>query len=136
MVNGGRLTKRIVTKVFVATDGPIVYMKACLVEWQKMGTAEGGLSPQSYRSVLFEKFWEYSRREFSPFDKYFDRSLAAPGRPPVFNKEHASRNVLLRNSVPDPASREVLDAIPEWKRHRWFGSMASSRRSLRAYSGT
>ncbi len=85
------------------------------------------LAMSRYKESLFRKFWEYSRGEFNPFNDYFDRPLAVTDRPPVFKKEHASRNVLVRDAVPGPVKTEVLDAIPEWKRHKWFRSMASSQ---------
>ena len=92
-----------------------------------MGTTDDGLSPSKYRTLLLENFWEYGRREFSPIDKYFDRSSPTTARPPVFKKEHASRNVLLRNLAPEPTAEKVLRTIPDWKRHRWFCSMGSSQ---------
>jgi hypothetical protein len=101
-------------------------MEACFSERLNMATDDGLAMPR-YKESLFKKFWEYSRREFSPFDNYFDRSLAAAGRPPVFKKEHASRNVLLRDAPSEPASEAVLDTLCEKKRHRWFCSMRSSQ---------
>lgn len=92
-----------------------------------MVTTEDGFAMPSYKVSLLENFWRYTQSEFDLCDNYFDRPLAPTNRPPVFKKEHASRNVLLKDAIPDPVSNEVLNTIPERKRHKWFRSMASSQ---------
>lgn len=81
----------------------------------------------SYKVSVIKNFWEYRRKEFSQCDDCFDGPLVPNHRPPVFKKEHASRNVLLKDAKPEPLSTEVLNTIPEAKRQKWFRSMASSQ---------
>ena len=90
-----------------------------------MVTTEDGFEMPSNKVKLVENCWEYRRTEFSLCDDCFDRPLALTDRPPVFKKKHASRNVLLKDA--EPVSIEVLNTITEEKRHKWFGSMASSQ---------
>ncbi|MGB7590315.1 MAG: hypothetical protein WCD04_08290 [Terriglobia bacterium] len=92
-----------------------------------MVTTEDEFAMPRYKVSLIEKFWEYRRTEFGQRDDYFDRPLAPTDRPPVFKKEHASSNVLLKDASPDSVSTEVLNTIPDGKRHKWFRSMASSQ---------
>ena len=92
-----------------------------------MVTSKDEFTMPRYKANLIEKFWEYGRTEFGLCDDYFDRPLASKDRPPIFKREQASRNVLLKDAILKPVSTEVLNAIPEGKRHKWFGSMASSQ---------
>ena len=47
------------------------------------------------------------------------------GRPPVLAKEFACENVLVPQDQSE--ARDILDAIPPAKRHRWFRSLKSSQ---------
>ena len=80
-----------------------------------------------YKTTLVSRFREYRRTHFGNADAFFDRGSTATERPPVFKKEHASRNVLRKAGSPEEDLCKVLAAIPPEKRHEWFGSMASSQ---------
>ena len=92
-----------------------------------MVTTDDGFEMRSNKGNLVDRFWEYRRTDFAVGDDYFDQPLVPTGRPPVFRKDHASRNVLLKGAISEPVNIKVLDTIPEGKRHKWFGSMASSQ---------
>jgi hypothetical protein len=80
-----------------------------------------------YRADLNQRYWGYQKSHFSTAQSFFERPYAPDGRPPVFVRREAWRNVIV-NPV---ASRQEMDRlialIPEGERHKWFGSMNSSQ---------
>ena len=80
-----------------------------------------------YREGLNRRYWQYLRTHYPDWQKYFERDEAADGRPPVFIRSEAWRNVLM---APDAGPEEIellLSLIPVGERHRWYGSMNSSQ---------
>ena len=80
-----------------------------------------------YRKNLIRRFWEYRRAHFADADDLFDDKYTDDGSPPVFKKEHASENVLVRPGANEEEKEKVLQEIPPKGRHRWFRSMTSSQ---------
>jgi len=81
----------------------------------------------SYRECLIQKFWDYRKAMFGVADDCFDRPFAPTTRPPVFKPVHASKNVLLRDGIPEAERAAVLSTISVGSRHKWFRSLASSQ---------
>lgn len=77
-----------------------------------------------YRNDLYRRFWDYRRERFAGADDRFDDKYSEGNSPPVFKKEHASENVLVKPDAGEEEKRRVRAEIP---RHRWFRSMASSQ---------
>ncbi|MHB1455399.1 MAG: PGN_0703 family putative restriction endonuclease [Armatimonadota bacterium] len=78
-----------------------------------------------YDQILLERFWKYRENRFINQDHLFDKPLTSKhDRPPVFNKEDASQNVIVKSYS---YNNQVLNAIKPYQRHRWFGSMKSSQ---------
>ncbi len=79
-----------------------------------------------YRKELVRRFWSYSH---SALDQkgLLEREFAPDGRPPVFEKTEANKNVLVDEQLSQQHQQEVLDYIPRNQRHRWFRSMTSSQ---------
>jgi len=71
-----------------------------------METTADGFAASTYKALLIENFWKYSRKHFSPYNAYFDRPSPSAGRPPVFTPRCASMNIL----APAPAS-EIRDQL-------------------------
>jgi len=77
--------------------------------------------------------WAYRDRVF-PHDSHLFRPGEDRQHPPVFLKEHADHNVL---RPPDPLlTTQVLDSIPEGRRHKWFRSMKSSQALAQSVFGS
>lgn len=80
-----------------------------------------------YRNNLIRRFWEYRRDRFAGAEVLFDDKYIDDGPPPVFKKEHASENVLVRPGASEEEKEKVRREIPPKGRHRWFRSMTSSQ---------
>ncbi len=79
----------------------------------------------SYKQDLVDRFWQFRKNNFK--DSLFDRPNGPGDRPPVFRREVASNNVLLKPDLADDIKQKVIDQIPLGHRHMWFGSMTSSQ---------
>jgi hypothetical protein len=80
-----------------------------------------------YRNDLIRRFWDYRRASFAGADDLFDDKYSEGNSPPVFKKEHASENVLVKPSASEDEKKKVRQEIPPKGRHRWFRSMTSSQ---------
>lgn len=80
----------------------------------------------NYLSELNQRYWEYQKRYFGEWDRYFERPNNHDQRPPVFIKKEAWRNILFDPNASQQETRKLCDLLPERERHRWFGSMNSS----------
>lgn len=76
---------------------------------------------------IYARFWSYREQEFEGADGLFDAHYRPGRQPPVFAREHAHRNVLVRPGAGPDETAAVWSAIPEGRRHRWFASMTSSQ---------
>jgi len=80
-----------------------------------------------YRNDLYGRFWDYRRECFAGADDLFDDKYSDDGSPPVFKKEYASENVLVKPSANEDEKKKVRREIPPTGRHKWFRSMTSSQ---------
>ncbi len=80
-----------------------------------------------YKSELNQRYWEYQKSYFSNLEKFFDCPYANNGRPPVFIRSEAWRNVIINPDANCDEKNELLCLIPKGERHKWFGSMNSSQ---------
>ena len=80
-----------------------------------------------HRGKLVDRFWKYTESNFKDNLSCFERPFAPDGRPPVFLKEFADLNLLQGPKLSADARKNIIDIIPEGKRHRWFRSMTSSQ---------
>ncbi len=85
------------------------------------------VSPVTYRDQLYARFWCYREQEFAGADSLFDPQYQPGHQPPVFKREHAHRNVLIRPGASPEEANAVWAEISEGRRHRWFASMSSSQ---------
>lgn len=76
---------------------------------------------------LNQRFWKYQKSHFPNEQSYFDREYAPDGRPPVFIRSEAWRNILIDPGSNQKEKDELLSLIPNGERHKWFGSMHSSQ---------
>ena len=81
----------------------------------------------SYRTEIVNKLLEYQAQNFPEWEGIFERGNDRKGRPPVFLKGQAWRNVLTGENVSARLNQELLSLVPAYERHRWFGSMTSSQ---------
>lgn len=86
------------------------------------GSAVGGnVDPTGYETVILGSLWDWADRHHANELEGGSRT----GRPPVLRREFASRAVLV---PPDPAkASDIVAAVPEQERHRWFRSFKSSQ---------
>jgi hypothetical protein len=80
-----------------------------------------------YRNDLISRFWDYRRERFAGADGLFDDKYSGDSPPPVFRKEHATENVLVKPNASEDEKERVRQEIPLKRRHKWFRSMASSQ---------
>lgn len=80
-----------------------------------------------YRMELNQRYWEYLKTHFANRNMYFERPNNNDGRPPVFIKKEAWRNVLINPNASQEEKEEIIRLVPESKRHMWFRSMNSSQ---------
>jgi len=81
----------------------------------------------NFKKELNDRFCNYKKIFLQSEPNLFERQFAPDGRPPVFTRNEAWRNVLID---PDSRKREtekLLALIPNGERHKWFGSMTSSQ---------
>lgn len=82
---------------------------------------------KDYKADLIQRYWDYQKNQFSAGHNFFERPFVQDGRPPVFIRKEAWRNVIINPDADDLATRRLLALIPEGERHRWYGSMNSSQ---------
>jgi hypothetical protein len=81
------------------------------------------------------RFWSYRTARFARERAIFDRQERKGLRPPVFNKQHALRNVIIDPGLPESGATQVRSMIPQSERHRWFRSMRSSQALVQSVFG-
>lgn len=81
----------------------------------------------NYLSALNARFWAYHQKSFDDRRELFERPYAPGQRPPVFLKETAYHNVLVRPGASEEELQLLQSLIPVTKWHRWFRSMTSSQ---------
>jgi len=86
-----------------------------------------------YKDELIRRYWDYRKKTFPNNNDFFDRTLPQIKRPPVFNKEKAGYNVIVK---PD-ASQDEIDRLfnLQKNRHQWFHSMNSSQALVQSVLG-
>lgn len=80
-----------------------------------------------YKAELNQRFWDYQRANFPRWEGVLQRPEAQDGRPPVFIRREAWRNVILAPDASQDETDRVLAFIALGERHKWFGSMSSSQ---------
>lgn len=87
------------------------------------------MSYDEYLSELRARLWRYRQQVFGQSNYYFDdwQMSADFNRMPVFRREHADKNVLVRPGASPAEQRAVLKTLRCDKRHRYFASMRSSQ---------
>ena len=80
-----------------------------------------------YKADLNQHFWKYQKSQFLTEQDYFDREYAPDGRPPVFTRPEAWRNIIISPDSNQQEKDKLLSLIPDGERHKWFGSMHSSQ---------
>lgn len=80
-----------------------------------------------YKADLNQRYWEYQKSQFSNGLNFLERPYAQDGRPPVFIRREAWRNVIINPVSDQQETHKLLDLIPEGERQKWFGSMNSSQ---------
>jgi len=80
-----------------------------------------------YKEDLNRRYWEYQKSQFSNGLDFFERPYAPDGRPPVFIRDEAWRNVIINPVAEKQENDKLLALIPKGERHKWFGSMNSSQ---------
>jgi len=86
------------------------------------------ISYDRYLSELRSHLWRYRQDVFGQSDDYFDLPMSTDhGRMPVFRRQHADKNVLLRLGDSAREQDGVLGTLSRDKRHRHFASMRSSQ---------
>ena len=92
-----------------------------------MGPTEKTISTTIYKEDLVNRYWAYQRTIFPTMEDYFERPYAPNGRPPVFKKPKAWKNVIAKPDVKQEEANRLLSLLPERERHKWFRSMNSSQ---------
>jgi len=80
-----------------------------------------------YKEKLVKRYWNYQTTNFPEVGVYFDRPHAPDGRPPVFCRHQAGKNVITNPGASQEEIRLLLRFIPMGERHKWFRSMNSSQ---------
>jgi hypothetical protein len=80
-----------------------------------------------YRTSMVQIFWKYQNSCFGEQPELFERPFALDGRPPVFLRSEAWRNVIIKPDGSDQERDRLLAKVPTGERHKWFGSMSSSQ---------
>jgi hypothetical protein len=80
-----------------------------------------------YKSSLNQRYWEYQKSQFPHWQKYFERTQAKDGRPPVFLISEAWRNVIVNPDADQQEIDRLLTLVPKPERHKWYRSMNSSQ---------
>ena len=81
----------------------------------------------NYKANLCQRYWEYQKSWFTDWQRFFERSCAQDGRPPVFLTPEAWRNVITNPNASQQEIDRLLTLVPETDRHKWFRSMNSSQ---------
>jgi hypothetical protein len=82
---------------------------------------------QDYKANLNQRYWNYQKFQFSKEHNFFERPHSQDGRPPVFIRNEAWRNVIINPVADRQETNRLLALIPKGERHKWFGSMNSSQ---------
>ena len=80
-----------------------------------------------YKVDLNQRYWEYQKARFSNEQTFFERPYALDGRPPVFVRREAWRNVIINPAASPQEIDRLLNLVPKGEKHKWFGSMNSSQ---------
>jgi hypothetical protein len=78
-----------------------------------------------FKEDLFQRYWNYQQTTFPDADVLFDRSYAPDGRPPVFLRQHADKNVITNPDASQDEINRLMKMITRGERHKWFRSMNS-----------
>ncbi len=81
----------------------------------------------NFKEILNDRFWNYQKSNFQSEPNFFERQFAPDGRPPVFTRNEAWRNVIIDPSSSKQEKDKLLALIPDGEEHKWFGSMHSSQ---------
>lgn len=89
----------------------------------------------TFRDEMIREFWQYVEDYKPDLRKYLDGAEITTTRPPVFQKMHAQRNLLLDPHLGFFKHRKIKSLIPNTERHRWFRSMSSSQAFAQSFFG-
>jgi len=92
---------------------------------------------QLYKKSLEQGFWQYwnGKKSSVAFSADMLDSEHGVGRLPVFKKEFADRNILMKPDANEEDKRRLVNLIPDRKRHKWFRSMSSSQALALSFFG-
>ncbi len=80
-----------------------------------------------YKDDLFQRYWDYHDNQFTKGKGFFERPYAPGGRPPVFIRSEAHKNIIINPSASEQEKKELFDLVPEGEWHKWYRSMNSSQ---------
>ena len=89
--------------------------------------SQAGSQMVAYKTELNRRYWIYQKSQFPVWQKFFERPQAPGIRPPVFRKDEAWRNVIVKPNASQQEIDRLLALLPESARHKWFRSMNSSQ---------
>ena len=81
----------------------------------------------AYKAELNQRYWDYQKSQFPSWQKFFDQPQSQKIRPPVFRRDEAWRNIIVKPDAHQPEIDRLLALVPEFERHKWFRSMNSSQ---------
>ena len=64
-----------------------------------------------FRNDLISRFWAYRRDQFAGAEDLFDDEYSDYSSPPVFKKEHASENVLVKPNASEEEKKKFVDLV-------------------------
>jgi hypothetical protein len=82
---------------------------------------------KDYKADINQRYWKYQKSQFSNWQSFFERPYVQDGRPPVFIRHEAWRNVIINPVAGQQETHRFLALIPKGERHKWFGSLNSSQ---------
>jgi hypothetical protein len=80
-----------------------------------------------YMADLLQRYMKYQETQFANKQTLFDSKYVKPANPPVFTICQAWRNVIINPNANLKEIDQLLDLIPDGKRHKLFRSMNSSQ---------
>jgi len=80
-----------------------------------------------YKEKLVRRYWTYQKTCFPKVEGCFERPFAPGGRPPVFCRHKAEKNVIVKPDATQEEISRLFSLLPKGERHRWFHSMNSSQ---------
>jgi len=81
----------------------------------------------AYKAELNQRYWDYQKTQFPEWQKFFDQPQSQEIRPPVFRRDEAWRNIIVKPDAHQPEIDRLLALVPDFERHKWFRSMNSSQ---------